>query len=93
MCDHSVSDNVARQVQDLRPVSRATETENPDGKVAVLDWWQAMDPRSTTLHIITFDGRTRFAKLRNPVLVRAGYRLRRLRVRLGDWAGHDPPCV
>ena len=80
---------VSRAV-DLEADISATETENPDGKVAVIDWLQPGDGskiQCTTLHIITFDGRTRFAKVRNPVRVRAGYRLR---VRLGDWAGHSP---
>ena len=80
---------VSRAV-DLEADISATETENPDGKVAVIDWLQPGDGskiQCTTLHIITFDGRTRFAKVRNPVRVRAGYKLR---VRLGDWAGHSP---
>ena len=65
-----------------------------DWQVVVLDWHHGDSPSArrggsqlTTLHVITFDPRTRFAKLRNPVRVRANYWLH---ARLGDWAGHGP---
>lgn len=77
---------VSRTVE-LESDTSGTQMENPDGKISVIEWSNGSQIYCTTLHTITFDARTRFAKFRNPVRARSGYQLR---VRLGDWAGHGP---